>query len=154
MACWGGPYAISPTTCWASEGKWLVKSWGEKLDLSLIHISKLEVMKKGEWKKHEKKTKLYSNDEKRGMENMKLLLKWWKRVIGNIQKETKPCNWWKKTENMKTTEVKFCSSNEKRGMENMKKASKTMFKWWKKGNGKHENNRNKTLCKCPFCTNY
>jgi hypothetical protein len=55
---------------------------------------------------------------------------------------------------MKTTEVKFCSSNEKKGMENMKKVSKTMFKWWKNGNGKHENNRSKTLCKCSLSINY
>jgi hypothetical protein len=34
-----------------------VKKWGPKLDLSLVHISKLEVMKKGEWKKHEKRSK-------------------------------------------------------------------------------------------------
>lgn len=54
------------------------------------------------------------------MENMKLLLKWWKRAIGNIQKETKPYDWWKK--------------NEKH--ENYK--SKILFKQWKKGNGKHE----------------
>jgi hypothetical protein len=26
-----------------------------------------------------------------------------------------------------------------------------LFKQWKKGNGKHENNRSKTLCNWPFC---
>ncbi len=51
---------------------------------------------------------------------MKLLLKWWKRAIGNVQKETKPCNWWKKNGKHGKGKQNYVQVMKKKGMENMK----------------------------------
>lgn len=92
---------------------------GENLDLSLIHKSKPEVMKKENGKQEQK---LCSSDEKRKWKNMETT----EAKLCSSGEEKGEWKTWKRRQEL-------CSSDENRGWENIKNESKNSVQVMRKG---------------------